>query len=120
MGRTRILLADDHTSVCAGLAKLLERHYEIIGIVEDGRDATQSGRELKPDFVLLDIGMPLLKWPGRGARTKTWMPQVKLNFLTVGSNCYIAAELLQAVRDAMRGALYISPQIGRANGRQVH
>jgi DNA-binding NarL/FixJ family response regulator len=132
MGRTRILLADDHTIVCAGLAKLLEPHYEIIGIVEDGRALLKAAGELKPDVVLLDIGMPLLNGLDAARELKKRMPQVKLIFLTMESDCYIAAEalragaaayllktspaaeLLQAVRDAMRGVSYVSPQIGRA------
>ena len=132
MGRTRILLADDHTIVCAGLAKLLEPHYEIIGIVEDGRALLKAAGDLKPDLVLLDIGMPLLNGLDAARELKKRMPQVKLIFLTMESDCYIAAEalragaaayllktspaaeLLQAVRDAMRGISYVSPQIGRA------
>jgi DNA-binding NarL/FixJ family response regulator len=132
MGRTRILLADDHTIVCAGLAKLLEPHYEIIGIVEDGRALLKAAGELKPDVVLLDIGMPLLNGLDAARELKKRMPQVKLIFLTMESDCYIAAEalragaaayllktspaaeLLQAIRDAMRGVSYLSPQIGRA------
>jgi DNA-binding NarL/FixJ family response regulator len=132
MGRTRILLADDHTIVCAGLAKLLEPQYEVIGIVEDGRALLKAAGELKPDVVLLDIGMPLLNGLDAARELKKRMPQVKLIFLTMESDCYIAAEalragaaayllktsaadeLLQAVRDAMRGVSYVSPQIGRA------
>ena len=132
MGRTRILLADDHTIVSAGLAKLLEPQYEIIGMVEDGRALLKAAGELKPDLVLLDIGMPLLNGLDAARELKKRMPQVKLIFLTMESDCYIAAEalragaaayllktsaaaeLLQAVRDAMRGVSYVSPQIGRA------
>jgi DNA-binding NarL/FixJ family response regulator len=132
MGQTRILLADDHTIVCAGLAKLLEPHYEVIGMVEDGRALLKAAGELKPDLVLLDIGMPLLNGLDAARELKKRMPQVKLIFLTMESDCYIAAEalragaaayllktsaaaeLLQAVRDAMRGVSYVSPQIGRA------
>jgi DNA-binding NarL/FixJ family response regulator len=132
MGRTRILLADDHTIVCAGLAKLLEPQYEIIGMVEDGRALLKAAGELKPDVVLLDIGMPLLNGLDAARELKKRMPQVKLIFLTMESDCHIAAEalragaaayllktspaaeLLQAIRDAMRGVSYVSPQIGRA------
>ena len=132
MGRTRILLADDHTIVCAGVAKLLEPYYEIIGIVEDGRALLKAAGDLKPDVVLLDIGMPLLNGLDAARELKKRMPQVKLIFLTMESDCYIAAEalragaaayllktspaaeLLQAVQDAMRGVSYVSPQIGRA------
>ena len=60
MGKIRILLADDHTMICAGLAKLLEPQYEVVGSVEDGRALLKAAGELKADLVVLDIGMPLL------------------------------------------------------------
>jgi DNA-binding NarL/FixJ family response regulator len=132
MGRTGILLADDPTIGCAGLAKLLEPQYEITGIVEDGRGLLKAVGDVKPALVLLGIGMPLLNGLDATRKLKKWMPQVKLIFLTTRSDCYIAdealragaagyllktspaAELLQAVRDAMRGVSYVSSQIGRA------
>ena len=67
MGRTRILLADDHTMICAGLAKLLEPHYDVVGSVEDGRallkaaDAAQARRRGPGHW------NALAEWPGRGA-----------------------------------------------------
>jgi DNA-binding NarL/FixJ family response regulator len=60
MKRVRILLADDHTMISAGFQKLLEPHYEVVGSVEDGRALLKAAGELKPDVVLLDVGMPLL------------------------------------------------------------
>jgi DNA-binding NarL/FixJ family response regulator len=132
MGRTRILLADDHTMMCAGLTKLLEPHYEVLGSVEDGCALLKAADELKPDVVLLDVGMPLLNGLDAARELKKRMPHVKLIFLTMESDCCIAAEalragaaayllktaqaaeLLQAVRDAISGVLYVTPQICRA------
>jgi DNA-binding NarL/FixJ family response regulator len=132
MGRIRILLADDHAMICAGLAKLLEPHYEVVGCVEDGRALLKAADELKPDVVLLDIGMPLLNGLDAGRELRKRMPHVKMIFLTMDSDSYIAAEafragavayllktskpseLLQAVHDAVRGVSYVTPQIRRA------
>ncbi len=132
MRRTRILLADDHTMISAGLAKLLEPHYEVVGSVEDGRALLKAAEELKPDVVLLDIGMPLLNGLDAARELKKRMPSIKLIFLTMESDSYIAAEafrvgaaayllktsrpaeLLQAVHDAVRGVSYVTPQIDRA------
>jgi DNA-binding NarL/FixJ family response regulator len=132
MGRIRILLADDHAMICAGLAKLLEPHYEVVGSVEDGRALLKAADELKPDVVLLDIGMPLLNGLDAGRELRKRMPHVKMIFLTMDSDSYIAAEafragavayllktskpseLLQAVHDAVRGVSYVTPQIRRA------
>lgn len=132
MRRKRILLADDHAMICAGLAKLLEPHYEVVGIVEDGRALLKAADELKPDVVLLDIGMPLLNGLDAARALRKRMPCLKLIFLTMESDSYIAAEafragasayllktsrpseLLQAVHDAVRGISYVTPEIGRA------
>ncbi len=132
MGRIRILLADDHVMICAGLAKLLEPHYEVVGTVEDGRALLKAADELRPNVVLLDIGMPLLNGLDAARELKKRMPHVKMIFLTMESDSYIAAEafragavayllktsgpseLLQAVDDAVRGVSYVTPQIRRA------
>jgi DNA-binding NarL/FixJ family response regulator len=122
MARTRILLADDHTMISAGLAKLLEPDYEVVGSVEDGRALLKAADALKPDVVVLDAAREL----------KRKSPHIKLVFLTMETDAYIAAEafragaaayllktsrpteLLQAVHDAVRGISYVTPQIGRA------
>ena len=132
MRRIRILLADDHAMICAGLAKLLQPHYEVVGSVEDGRALLKAADELKPDVVLLDIGMPLLNGLDAARELRKRMPHVKVIFLTMESDSYIAAEafragavayllktsgpseLLQAVHDAVRGVSYVTPQIRRA------
>ena len=132
MRRTRILLADDHTMICAGLAKLLEPLYEVVGSVEDGRALLKAAEELKPDVVLLDIGMPLMNGLDAARELRKRMPYIKMIFLTMESDSYIAAEafragasayllktsrpdeLLQAVQAALRGVSYVTPQIRRA------
>lgn len=132
MRRTRILLADDHAMICAGFAKLLEPYYEVVGSVLDGRALLKAADDLKPDVVLLDIGMPLLNGLDAARELKKRMPYIKIIFLTMESDSYIATEalragglayllktsqpteLLQAVHDAVRGVSYVTPQIGRA------
>jgi DNA-binding NarL/FixJ family response regulator len=61
MKRTSILLADDHSMICAALQKLLEPEYEVIGCVGDGRALVQTALDHKPDLVLVDVGMSLAK-----------------------------------------------------------
>jgi len=132
MKRVRILLADDHTMMCAGLRKLLEPDYEVIGSVADGRALLKAAAELKPDLVLVDVGMPLLNGLDAAHELRKVMPQVKLIFLTMNTDPDLAAEalrmgasgyllknsedgeLLRAVRDALRGTSFITPQIAKA------
>jgi DNA-binding NarL/FixJ family response regulator len=132
MKRITILLADDHTMFSAALQKLLEPEYEVIGCVKDGRALLKTAMDQKPDLVLLDIGMPLLNGLDAGRELKKMMPRVKLIFLTmnpdpdiaseafrIGASGYLlknseGEELLQAVRNAVRGTSYVTPQISHA------
>jgi DNA-binding NarL/FixJ family response regulator len=129
MKRTRILLADDHTMICAGFQKMLEPEFEVVGTVGDGRSLLKAAEELKPDAVLLDVGMPLLNGLDAARQLKKSMPRLKLIFLTMNPDSDVATEalrigasgyllknsggdeLLKAVRDVMRGISYVTPQI---------
>lgn len=132
MQRVRILLADDHRMLCAAFQKLLEPKYEVVGSVGDGRALLQAAVELKPDVVILDIGMPLLNGLDAGREMKKLLPHAKLIFLTmnadaelaaeafrIGASAYLlktsdATELPRAIGDALKGISYITPQIRRA------
>jgi len=132
MTRTRILLADDHTMISAGFQKLLEPHYDVVGSVADGHALLKAVAELKPDVVLLDIGMPLLNGLDAARALKKSTPQLKLIFLTMNTDSDIAAEafrvgasayllknsqpseLLQAVHNVIRGISYVTPQVSQA------
>ena len=132
MKRTRILLADDHAMVCAGLQKLLEPEYEVIGSVADGRALLKAAVELKPDLVLIDVGMPLLNGLDAGRELKKLLPKVKMVFLTMNPDTEVASEalaigasgyllknsqgeeLLRAVRNALRGMSYLTQQVAQS------
>ncbi|HEX3437766.1 MAG TPA: response regulator transcription factor [Pseudacidobacterium sp.] len=132
MRRTTILLADDHTMFCAGLQKLLEPEFEVIGCVQDGRALIKTAVEKNPDLVLVDVGMPLLNGLDAGRELKKLMPRIKLIFLTMNPDAEIVSEafrigasgyllknsleeeLLQAVHNAVRGTSYVTPQISHA------
>lgn len=57
--KLRILIADDHEVVRHGLVTLLQSHegWEVCGEAKDGREAVEMAKQLKPDVVILDIGM---------------------------------------------------------------
>lgn len=132
MKRTTILLADDHTMFSAALKKLLEPEYQVVGCVEDGCTLVKTALDLKPDVVLVDIGMPLLNGLDAGREIKRLIPRSKIIFLTmnpdpdvaaealrIGASGYLlkhskAEELLQAVNSALRGTSYVTPQISHS------
>jgi DNA-binding NarL/FixJ family response regulator len=132
MARVKILLADDHTLFCDLLRELLQPEYEVVGIVSDGRALLKAAEALRPDVVLLDIGMPSLNGLDAGRRLKEADPKVKLIYLTMNNNVEYAREalqagasafvlknsetshLLEAIRRALRGVSYVAPEIRRA------
>lgn len=132
MQKIRILLADDHVMTTAGLRKLLEPEYEVVGVVEDGRALLKATADLRPDVVLLDIGMPLMNGLDAARELKRLNPSLKLIFLTMNADSSIASEafragasayllktshpseLLRAVHNVVRGISYVTPQIRQA------
>lgn len=132
MIRPRLILADDHTILVQAFTKILEPLYDVVGCAADGRALIEMATQLKPDVVVLDIGMPLMNGLEAGLRLKQEMPQVKLVFLTMnddpdlaleamrsGGSAYLlkisaTEELLLAIRGALRGELYVTPLIARA------
>ena len=124
---TRVILADDHTLMLDALRSLLEREFEIVGTFSDGRGLVEVAPQLKPDVIVLDIGMPLMNGLNAGQRLKRLMPAVKLIYLTMnqdqdmvaeafrlGANGYLlkhsaASELVEAIRQVVRGGSYVTP-----------
>ena len=132
MKRTSILVADDHSMMCAGLRKILEPEFEVIACVNDGLSLVKTALELKPDIVLVDVGMPLLNGLDAGRELRRLAPRIKLIFLTMLTDSEIAIqalrmgasgyllknaqgdELLGAIRGALRGTPCVAPQIREA------
>ena len=129
MGKSRILLADDHTLVAEALKKLLEPECEVVGNVADGRKLLSLAVELKPDLILLDLNMPLLNGLDAGTRLRELLPGIKIVVLTMNEDPEIAvealekwaagyllkksagSELLKAVKEVLRGGKYMTPAV---------
>jgi DNA-binding NarL/FixJ family response regulator len=129
MGATRVLLADDHTLLLGAFEKLLASECEVVGTVSDGRELVASAQRLKPDVIVLDIGMPLLNGLEAARQIKQLTPAVKLVFLTMNEDADLAAEafragasgyllkrsatgeLLTAIREVIRGRSYVTPLV---------
>jgi DNA-binding NarL/FixJ family response regulator len=127
----RLILADDHTLLVEAFRKLLEPHCNIVATVADGRALLETAKQLNPEVIVADIGMPLMNGLEAGLRLKEEMPGIKLIFLTVNHDAALAVEamrrgalgyllkscaateLIGAIQLAMRGKSYVSPQIAR-------
>jgi DNA-binding NarL/FixJ family response regulator len=98
MMKVRILIADDHELVRRGLVALLQSHegWEICAEAKDGREAVEKARQLKPDVVILDVGMPNLNGL---AATRQLMQQdsdTKVIVLTITDSDQVIREALDA------------------------
>jgi len=131
MKKPRVLIADDHSILLAGLCKLIEDRCEVVGMVEDGRALVEAAGRLQPDLILLDISMPFLNGLDAARQIKKSLPDAKLLFLTmhssptwatealkVGASGYLlkqsaATELPQAIETVLKGQTYLAPAITR-------
>jgi DNA-binding NarL/FixJ family response regulator len=132
MTKPRILLADDQTFLLQACQKMLERDCEIPAVFTDGRALLNAAPGLKPDIIVLEIGMPLLNGLDAGRMLKQLIPNVKLIYLTmhtdpdlareairIGASAYLlktsaASELMKAIQQALRNKVYVTPAIARA------
>lgn len=134
MNPTRIILADDHTLVRAGIRSLLGKMpgVEVVGEAGDGREALALLEALQPDILLIDIAMPGLNGLETAARVADEFPRIKLIILSMHANeeyvvqalragalGYLlkdsaAIELELAIEAVGRGETYLSPPISHA------
>lgn len=125
----KILLADDHTILREGLKSLLatEPDIEIVGEVSNGYDAIATAGRVKPDIVLMDIGMPVMNGLEATRKLKEQYPEIKVLILTqydsqeylftvlsAGASGYVlkrtaSTELVWAIKTVNEGLAYLSP-----------
>jgi DNA-binding NarL/FixJ family response regulator len=133
MSATRIVLADDHALVRAGIRALLEGidGLVVVGEASDGRQAVELSREHHPDLVVMDISMNELNGIEAAARIKADFPATHVLILSMhtseefvrramksGVSGYLVKdsaplELRMAVEAVMSGSVYLSPRISR-------
>ena len=129
MTRPRVLLADDHRIVAAGLQALLSTDHELVGLAQDGRSLLELARQVQCDFIVADISMPGLNGIDALRQMRREGIDVPVIFLTMhtepayarraleaGAAGYVLKhaapqELLQALQVAAQGSIYISREI---------
>jgi DNA-binding NarL/FixJ family response regulator len=129
--KIKVLIADDHTIVRAGLTALLgtEKDIEVVGEAKNGAEAVSNAVELNPDIVIMDLMMPKMDGVEATKELLRKAPSVKTILLTTyGTSDGIAhalragargavlknadnSELAKAIRIVAQGGDYISPDI---------
>lgn len=127
--RKRILLADDHQLILAGLAALLSSDFDIVGAVTNGRQVIAEALRLLPDLIIMGIGMPELNGIGVARQLSTLTPSIPIVFVTrqldgdrvraafeAGARAYVAkpsaaTELFEAIDAINNCRYYVSPLI---------
>jgi len=130
----RILIADDHGVIRAGLRALLSGfpELEVVGEAMDGRDTVTKSAELQPNIVIMDLSMPEMGGLEATRQLSQIAPEVRVLILTVheeasllkeviraGAAGYIIKravedELIHAIRVVARGDMYVHPSMTRA------
>jgi DNA-binding NarL/FixJ family response regulator len=127
--RVRLLIADDHTIFAEALCAYLEKTFDVVGVVADGRTMLQECIRLAPDVIVADVSMPLLNGLDAARRIREQTPTVKFVFLTMLDDLNLAAaalelgpiafvlkrsggqELLKAIDQILHGRSYLTPNL---------
>lgn len=125
--RKRLLLADDHALILGGVKNLLAPHYDVLGVVTDGRALVEEAKRLVPDIIVLDIHMPELNGIEAARKISAALPGTRLIFLTqqldpnyvqaalrTGAMGFVAkqaapTELLDAIQAVLRNRYFVTP-----------
>jgi len=134
----KVLIADDHAIVREGLKQLVnsQRDMEVIGEAEDGRQALEKAKSLRPDVTLLDIAMPSLSGLEAVRLIKEAVPDTQIVVLSMhkkeayvhqafasGALAYVlkaspSSDVLEAIRAAHSGEYFLSSTGFSFNGRR--
>ena len=132
----RILLVDDHQMTRDGVRSILELEdgLDLIGEAENGNEAREMALTLRPDVILMDIGMKDLNGIDATRQIKDQNPQAKvvalsghseeayvLSMFEAGASAYVlkeaaVQEMPRAIRAVDKGHHYTSPEVWRADG----
>ena len=126
MGKIRVLLADDHEPILSQVRAVLQDEFEIVGAVNNGRDAVREVQRLDPDVLVIDISMPVLGGLQAVTHLRTCSVKTKFVFLTVhddedyvaaafsaGASAYVTkanltTDLIPAIHKALEGGTFVS------------
>lgn len=125
--RKRLLIADDHELVLAGISQILAPEFDIVGTANNGRALLNEAKRLLPDLIVVDLGMPELNGVEATRQVMAVAPRTKIIVLTqqlssnhvhaafqAGARGYVAkqaaaTELVTAVHAVLGNRYYVTP-----------
>jgi DNA-binding NarL/FixJ family response regulator len=133
MNSIRVLLADDHKLMRAGLRLVVDQQPDlsVVGEADDGRQAVDLARSLKPNVVVMDIGMPNLNGIEAARQIREVCPDAAvvmlsmhsdegyvLRALNAGARAYLlkdsaTTDLVQAIHAVVEGKSFFSPAVSK-------
>ena len=133
MNPIRVLLADDHKLIRAGLRLVVDQQPDlsVVGEADDGRQAVELARSLKPDVVVMDIGMPNLNGIEAARQIREIRPDAAVVMLSMhsdegyvlralgaGARAYLlkdsaTTDLVQAIHAVVEGKSFFSPAVSK-------
>lgn len=131
--KVRLIMVEDHKLLRVGLKAIFEEYpnLDVIGEAEDGETSVKLARELKPDIVLMDIGLPVMDGIEATRRIKETNPEIKVVILTshqdenevmqalaAGANAYAMKDiktdyLIMVIQSVNEGAVWLDPAISK-------
>jgi DNA-binding NarL/FixJ family response regulator len=125
----RLLIADDHAIFAEALRVYLEKTHTVVGLVRDGNAMVAEARRVRPDVIVVDVGMPLLNGLDAARKINLQALNIKFVFLTMRDDPNLAAaalelgpvgfvlkssagqELLKAIDHVLHGKPYLTPKL---------
>lgn len=125
----RVLIADDHEIFAQALRAYLEKAYTIVGLVSEGRAMVKEGIRLRPDVIIVDVGMPILNGLDAARKIGGQDRNIKFVFLTMQDDSNLAAAVLElgpvafvlkhsagselqlAIEHVLHGKSYVTPKM---------
>ncbi len=135
--RASVLIVEDHPLVAQGLRALIQKHHDVLDIVQDSRLVKRALLQYRPDLLLLDLSMPYLNGVEVLQQIRRRWKRLKVLVVTMhldkaladlafkaGANGFVpkeasADELRQAISAVLAGEQYLSPRVPRRGYRDA-